>query len=283
MIKSMPHMLFPRYIGRDGRDFMYLTLRSVLPGSPLIPRVAPPEPNEGVWRTKGLPQHGFPYAIATTIIRPDSKHPEVHARVLKIDPRTVKIATEKSDGKETVLALSAGAKPEKGNTQLWLAPGSFAIGNVSPGPTAVALFAGEEAKPEALATATTLAGITDDDGTLVIAIADGPAGPSLRALLAQLGCSQVLIPPKGLDLRLGGSLDLGGELAKTPLAGTIVTIDRAQAPAARELFPGTPVVDPAVWQPLQAKRVRYFGKKVVRPGTVPTPAPTAPAPKSSAN
>jgi len=288
MIKSMPHMLFPRYIGRDGRDFMYLTLRSVLPGSPLIPYVQPAEPNEGAWRTKGLPQHGFPYSIATTIIRPDSKHPDVHARVLKIDPRTVKIATAhdvaKGDEKETVLTLSAGAKPEKGNTQLWLAPGSFAIGNVSPGPTAVSLFSGDDAKKtEALATATALAGVTDDDGTLVIAIADGPAGPSLRTLLTRLGCSQVLIPPKGLSLRLGGSLDLSGELAKTPLSGSIVTLGRAQAPSARELFPSTPVVDPAVWQPLQAKRVRYFGKKVVKPGSLPTPAPTGPAPKASAN
>ncbi len=285
MIKSMPHMLFPRYIGRDGRDFMYLTLRPVLPGSPLIPRVQPPEANEGVWRTKGLPQHGFPYALATTIIRPDAKHPEIHARVLKVDPRTVKVATEKSDGKHTVLTLSAGAKPEKGTTQLWLAMGSFAIGPTSPGPSAVPLFSGELPKADALANATALAGVTDDDGTLVMVIADAPSGPALRAILQQLGCSQVIIPPKGLDVRPGGSLDLAGELAKTPLSGSIVTLERAQAPAARELFPSTPVVDPNVWQPLQAKRVRYFGKgkKPVRPGAPPTPAPTAPAPKSSAN
>jgi len=295
MIKSMPHMLFPRYIGRDGRDFMYLTLRSVLPGSPLIPRVQPPEPNEGVWRTKGLPQHGFPYAIATTIYRPDAKRPELHARVLKIDPRTVTLGdshgvpkaspNQVSDDKSTVLALTTG-KPEKGekpNTQLWLAPGSFAIGPASPGPTAVSLFAGEQPKGDALNNATALVGVTDDDGTLVIALAEAPAGASLRSLLQQLGCSMVLIPPKGLDLRLGGSLDLGGELAKTPLAGTVVTLDRAQAPAARELFPQTPVVEPNVWQPLQSKRVRYFGKKAVKPGVVPTPAPTGPAPKSSAN
>jgi hypothetical protein len=273
MIKGMPHMLFPRYIGRDGRDFMYLTLRSVLPGSPLIPHVQPAEPNEGVWRTKGLPQHGFPYAIATTVIRPDPKQPQIHARVLKIDPRTVKVGTKET--KEPVLSLSTGTTAVKGATQLWLATGSFAIGATSPGPTALPLFTGEAATPATLGTATALAGVTDDDGTLIVVIADAPAGHALRALLQQLGCSQVLVPPKALDLRLGNGLDLTGELAKTPLAGPTVTLERALAPAAKELFPTTPVVDPSVWGPLQARRVRYFGKKPVRPGTVvPTPSPT---------
>lgn len=288
MIKGMPHMLFPRYIARDGRDFMYLTLRSVLPGEPLIPRIAPAEPSEGAWRTKGLPQHGFPYAIATTVVRPDPKQPNLHARILKIDPRTVKVATGPTP-KEPVLSLTT-TTVVKNAPQLWLATGSFAIGTSSPGPSAVALFSGEAALPASLATATSLAGVTDDDGTLIIAIADGPAGASLRTLLQQLGCSQVFIPPKTLDLRLGGGLDLGGELAKTPLAGATVLLERAQAPAARELFPGTPVVEPAVWQPLQSRRVRYFGKKVVRPGaptlsptSAPTVPPPAPAPTSSAN
>lgn len=275
MIKGMPHMLFPRYIGRDGRDFMYLTLRSVLPGEPLIPRVKPAEPGEGVWRTKGLPQHGFPYAIATTIIRPDAKQPNVHARVFKIDPRTVKLGTATS--KEPVLSMTT----PKGVQQLWLAPGSFAIGKSSPGPTAVSLFAGDDPTPQTLATATTLVGVTDDDGTLIVAVADAPDGVALKTLLQQLGCSQVFVVEKGLDFRLAGGLDLGGELAKTPLAGPTITLERAQAPAARELFPGTPVVEPSVWQPLQARRVRYFGKKIVRPG-VPTAAPTA-APTGSAS
>ncbi len=303
MIKGMPHMLFPRYIARDGRDFMYLTLRSVLPGEKLVPRVAPADPGEGVWRTKGLPQHGFPYAIATTTIRPDAKHPEVRARVLKVDPRAVKVATDKQP-KQPVLALAvttpgAGpapsgsapalstsapasvpvtAKATKPTTQLWLSTGSFAIGAGSPGPGAVSLFGGDVPSPGNLGTASALVGVTDDDGTLVLATSEQPAGVILEKLLHQLGCSQVMIAPKGLELRLGGSLDLSGELAKTSLpANATITLERAQAPSARELFPQTPVVDPTVWQPLQARRVRYFGKKMVRPGTVvPAPAPAQP-------
>jgi hypothetical protein len=275
MIKGMPHMLFPRYIGRDGRDFMYLTLRSVLPGPRLVPRVSPPDPEEGVWRTKGLPQHGFPYAIATTTLRPDPKRPEIRARILKVDPRMVRLEHATGGGSDrTVVSLSTPETP-KGETRLWLATGSFAIGAGSPGPGAVPLVDGEPAKGEALAAATALVGVGDDDGTLVVALADAPAGPALRAVLQQLGCSQAMVAPKGLDLRLGDHLDLRGETAE-PLAGTVVRLERAAAPAARELFPDTPVVEPAVWQPLQAKRVRYFRKaKPPKPGSTSPAAPPA--------
>ena len=41
---------------REQRDFFYLTLRHVLPGT---------DPPEQHWRTRGLPQHGFPFPVAT--------------------------------------------------------------------------------------------------------------------------------------------------------------------------------------------------------------------------
>lgn len=80
MIKSMGHILFPRYIQRDGRDFFYLTTRSVLPGAPIEA--------DAVWRTKGLPQHGYPYASAITALRLAGTDKRV--RVLRVDPRTVR-------------------------------------------------------------------------------------------------------------------------------------------------------------------------------------------------
>ncbi|KYF93904.1 hypothetical protein BE18_38525, partial [Sorangium cellulosum] len=61
-----------------------MTLRHLLPGPPLAPRAAPTEAGEGVWRTQGLPQHGFPYALAITEIRPDPARPGVRLRVLKV-------------------------------------------------------------------------------------------------------------------------------------------------------------------------------------------------------
>src|SRR5260221_5436699 len=76
MVKSMGHMLFPRYVHKDGRDFFYLTSRAVLPG-PTAPGL------EGdAWRVKGLPQHGYPYALALGAFD--------KLRVVRIDPRTVR-------------------------------------------------------------------------------------------------------------------------------------------------------------------------------------------------
>jgi hypothetical protein len=281
MIKTMPHMNFPRYIGRDGRDFMYLTLRSVLPGNNIVPSVTPSEKDEGVWRVKGLPQHGFPYAIATTTVRPDPKNPQVHARVVKVDPRTVKSlsasdaearadAAAQGKAEDTVLVFGSAPAPKKGETALWLSGGSFAIAIASPGPSAVPLFAGIVADAKALEDATFLVGVTDDDGQLVMLVSDVPAGASLRALAKKLGCSQVMVAPKGLTPRIGGSLGLDGEVATGKLYEPFAALGRAQAPSARELFPETPIVDPKVWMPLQQRRVR----RIQRPAA-PTPTPTS--------
>ncbi len=80
---------FPRFIRRDWRDFFYLSLRSVLPGSNLRPVVVPARKGEGSWSVSGLPQGKapFPPRIATTFIRPDAGQPEAVVQLVKLDPR----------------------------------------------------------------------------------------------------------------------------------------------------------------------------------------------------
>jgi hypothetical protein len=53
--------------------------------------------DEGVWSVSGLPQHGWPYAIATTNIRPDASRPETKVRLFALDPRA---ATSPGHGEE---------------------------------------------------------------------------------------------------------------------------------------------------------------------------------------
>ena len=65
MLRYMGLMNFPRYIDREARDFFYLTLRPLLPGKPLSD-LTDSNKGEGKWQVSGLPQHGFPPAIATT-------------------------------------------------------------------------------------------------------------------------------------------------------------------------------------------------------------------------
>jgi len=131
---------FPRYIRRDWRDFFYLSLRSVLPGAPLRPRVLPARPGEGVWSVSGLPQgtEPFPPRVATTFIRPDVQRPEAVVQLVKLDPRRLGYhAIAGSDRTPTVpravaTLMFGGYSP----------PGLVVRGKalVAPGPQALALL-----------------------------------------------------------------------------------------------------------------------------------------------
>ncbi|MDP9034253.1 MAG: hypothetical protein M3O50_05565, partial [Myxococcota bacterium] len=171
MIRGMGHMLFPRYIQREARDFFYLTLRPALPGAPID--VSPAAlPDEGVWHTRGLPQHGFPYALATCWVRGrGDANPAtgLRLRVLRADPRTMRpaVAPESKDDKPepaTVLALSAATR---GTLSLWWAHGAFAIGAAAPSEGATELVLGVEPSAPAAAIARAVVGVQDEDGMMV--------------------------------------------------------------------------------------------------------------------
>src|SRR5262249_41478802 len=121
MIRGMGHMLFPRYIHREARDFFYLTARPVLPGAPIAAEPGK-DPDEGVWRTKGLPQHGFPYALATTWVRAEG-HPDWKLRVVRADPRAMKVAAVATDPDPTTV-LGFAATLHGSRTLTW-SPGVF--------------------------------------------------------------------------------------------------------------------------------------------------------------
>ncbi|MBC7018169.1 hypothetical protein, partial [Salmonella enterica] len=68
----------------------YLTARTVLPGAPIAvgESVSPVDGEGGNWRVKGLPQHGYPYAVAITSVRLGADALDKRVRVLRVDPRT---------------------------------------------------------------------------------------------------------------------------------------------------------------------------------------------------
>lgn len=281
MLRYMGLMNFPRYISREARDFFYLTLRHVLPGEPIAARVTPPEPGEGAWKVKGLPQHGWPYAIATTWIRPDPKRPETKVRVLRVDPRTV--TANDSDSGDLVLALRTPAQPAPGKPGLWLTSKGFAIAPDAPHPGAEHVTAGTTDGPAAAAAGVDAAGmlVYAEVATAGDAAADGPM---LARLLKALGVGRVLLLERPLGVALGGDRDLAGH--PVPAAAASVRWVRRKAPGVRRIFGETPIVAPKVWYPLQARRVRYFRKPkpdersaeagATEPASaVPEPAPTA--------
>ncbi|MDI1451221.1 hypothetical protein [Polyangium sp. 6x1] len=261
-IRGMGLMNFPRYIKREARDFFYMTLRNVLPGAGLAPVAQPPVDGEGQWRVKGLPQHGFPYALATTELRIDAARPDRKARVVKIDPRTVMAGktTGQSAGK-TVAVLDAGAA-DAGAASLWASAGAFAIGAEPPVEGAIRLATGS---PNA-AVAAAAVGVNDKDGMLLYVELVTPEGASaadakaLDTLLKNAGCSTRLLLGKPLALALGGDTDLAGAAVHPPQGPTAVRLTRADAPGGRRILEDTPIVPMSTWYPLQQKRIRYFKK-----------------------
>jgi hypothetical protein len=249
LVRGMGLMNFPRYIQREARDFMYLSLRPVLPGADLAPVAAAPEAGEGKWRTKGLAQHGFPFALATTTLRPDRARPELRLRLLKIDPTTVKLGADGQQG-ETVVMLQNAAAPRAGEAALWWKPGGFALGK-SPGAGAVALLGAGAGGEAAL-------GI-DGDGMLIYAEVEAGSADAeaLDRALKGLGCTQRMGLAKGLAPLQGGTTALSGSPGKR-LGEREVRLLRAQAPGGQRLFADTPVVPMSEWSPLQHKRIRYF-------------------------
>ena len=290
LIRGMGLMNFPRYIRREARDFFYYTLRHILPGPSLAATVAPIEAGEGEWRVKGLPQHGFPYALALTEVRPDKARPEVRLRVLKIDPRAVRavaaadgVARSAAGDGAVVAVLGPGgavaAAAQGAPLSLWHSEGAFSIAAAAPVRGAVRLATGQDSAPAAVGAL----GVEDEGGMLLYAefvvgapgtapaparsadpAAAAPPDPRDAALLdgflKQLGCSSRLLLPTRLALALGGDTDLAGVPVRSPSGPGAVRLLRAEAPGASRIFESTPVVPFDTWYPLQQKRIRYFKK-----------------------
>jgi hypothetical protein len=277
LIHGMGLMHFPRYIKREARDYFYMTLRHELPGSALSPAVQPPLPSEGEWRLKGLPQHGFPYAIALTEVRPAAAHPTARLRVLKIDPRTVSVTKAISQSSARTVAVIEGGDATKGSAEgvsLWHSAGAFSLAAAPPVSDAVRIAIGPTRATSALAAL----GVSDEDGMLIYAeisgaAKEGPGGsatgqaPSasdaaklLDQFLKKLGCSAKIFLSQPLSVALGGDTDLTGAAVRAPTGPGAVRLVRAEAAGARRLFEDTPIVPFSTWYPLQQQRIRYFKK-----------------------
>lgn len=254
MLRYMGLMNFPRYVQRESRDFFYLTLRHVLPGENLASALTPAESGEGEWKTKGLPQHGFPYAIATSWVRPDASRPDDKLTVLELDPNMVELAKGKASEASIVLTLPPAGE---GALSLWLGPDGARVAKEAPAAKWTALVRGA-ASPAA----DSVAGLGIDSAGMVIyaeASARGANGGALiEKLFEALGLKQRLYLSKPLALALGGDRDLGGRAL--PARADALVLSRRPAPGVTRIFPETPIVPVSTWYPLQAKRVRYFPK-----------------------
>jgi hypothetical protein len=258
MMKFMALMNFPRYVNVEQRDFFYLTLRAILPGEPLRPRIQPPEPGEGSWRVEGLPQHGWPYAVATTNLRADASDPEFRIGLIKLDPKLVRVEQTAEADAKVVVELRGQSDTAPGELTLYHAEGvGFHIESEPRIKGASRITSGFPAGTPKAQDSTAAMGI-DETGALLYARVTGGQHPSgdgqrLAALLHELGCQAPLLLARPVATLFGNS----GEGSNAPGLG--VRLVRAEGPGARRLFPDTPIVKPTKWAPLQQKRVRYKG------------------------
>lgn len=298
MVKSMGHMLFPRYIHRDARDFFYLTARTVLPGPPLATafEVASAVDGEGgSWRVKGLPQHGYPYAVAITSVRLGADVAEKRARVVRIDPRTVRAEAGGGNGSAAgpVVAVFGHARAPSGaagatsrrraadagdfpvlaeGKQLWLGPHVFVLDQTPPA-SAIALAEVLPIGSPSAAEARAAVGISDEDGMLQwveLLPEDKPdavTAERMLQLLERAGCSSRGLVVGDVRAFLGGSLDIGAQPSTPQLVSA--RLMRTPAPGARAYFGSNEVVPQSVWFPLQQQRVKW------RPTLAPADKPSA--------
>ncbi len=259
MIRLMALMNFPRYINTEARDFFYLTLRHVLPGNAITSPLTPPEAGEGVWSTQGLPQYGWPYAVAKTTLRPDPARPETRVGIIRLDPKFLRVVQPGDASAKHVLDVAQPLGEGIGKTALYHDGSHFVIASEPP-PNATLITRGFAAAEAIMGSATSAMGV-DAEGMLVFVrftagARPGGEGVLLADLLKRLGCSTSLFFLRPLGATFGDQHDAPNAADIAPAAFG-VSLARAEGPGARRLFPDTPVVLPTKWAPLQQKRVRY--------------------------
>lgn len=263
LIKGMGLMNFPRYIQREARDYFYLTLRWVVPGENLPVAIEPAAEGEGTWTVKGLPQHGFPYALALSDVRPDKTDAQLGFRVLQVDPRTVtgeRVTTEDAPaGTKTVLVVEPAAS---GAASVWLHGAAFSVGESAPVKGALRLVTGAPTLDRGAG----IACVHGESGMLYYAELKGAAGgargslAAMSALLTSIGCTQQVALVDPLALALGDGTDLSRTAVHPPKSATAVRLVRTHAPGGMRFFEDTPIVPRSEWQQLQRQRVRYHKK-----------------------
>ena len=260
LIRGMGLMNFPRYIKREGRDYFYLTLRHLLPGEPLV--VPGAKAGDGVWETKGLPQQGYPYALARTEVPFGNRR----AVVLRLDPRMLaregKPASVGGDGQRSLGVVLRALAPGKSSAEvpsLWFSPGAFALGPEATVAGSVRLASGTTTNGAVAAL-----GVEDESGMLVyVELVESHVGPlpiaDFQAFLAKLGSSHSVPLAAPWQVLLGGDTDVSLKAARLP-EGDAVVLRRQPGPGSRRVFEDTPIVPFDKWYPLQSRRIRYFKK-----------------------
>jgi hypothetical protein len=273
----MRQLRFPRYIGRDPRDFFYLTLKPVLPGPDLVQ-----DGRKIPFRTAGLPEAGWPRAFARAEIgSPDGSL----TRLVRIDPaRAIPEPLADPSHVRALGYLSRPSRPLAAAARPGRPAGQTAStddASSSPAPGTRALFATRRrlgwrfavGKPERRATvlleapllsekpgAVSAIGV-DPDGFLVYGECEPADSARLSAGLRDAGVKEAIaLPAAARFVFVQGeryvAVDGTSEIKVDPRLDLAFLAE--ERPAADIMFPDTEPRPYRFWGWLQGRRVRYF-------------------------
>lgn len=248
LFNQMQLMQFPRYINRGSRDFFYLTERYLVPGAPLASAFSD-DPSEGQWQLADRAGAGFPYAAATTQVRPDPSRPETKVRVLKVDLKA--LAPASASEPRPMLRLSLPPLSSEGSALALEAGRVLLVDDATTLDSGVTPLMADDGPTAAGAAWGTIAGellvyvevVTARDAALDRAL--------LSKVLDALGADQRAFSQHSAAVALDGDHDLAGHPIDTRAFAApgrrVLSFVRQPWKAERRLFTDTPVVPPGTW------------------------------------
>jgi len=255
-VRSMG-MPFPRYSGRDGRDFFYLLLRPTLPGPHLA--VEGGAEGEGEFSTEGLPHAGWPHAFARTWLGDGE---ESRTWLVRIDARRAVPSPVRRDDMERPLAhlTAAGPVMRQDATDAIFArrhPVGWELLAGAPGEGDRVVITGPRLAQ--MPDADAAVGL-DGDGFLVYAERHDDPTP-LAETLAAAGVEDAFALPAQSRLAFAvpdGHAAVDGFGRDDVDADTSLAFYAEERPAAEVMFRDNEPQPYNVWGYLQDQRVRYF-------------------------
>jgi hypothetical protein len=246
MTEHMPLMSFPRYIGREQRDFFYLTARPMV-GELALPASWTTDAASNGWQW--AEDTAYPPALAHASITPFPSRTDVRIRLLTLDPRLLRPRTAGEPSKDVAPSntteldvVDAGSERKETETSkraLWWTNGEFVIALDAPGAAAIRVSGLHELARGASGVA--FVG-TDENGFLVYGELEGGVLSLPGDELARVGQCLHLEELTLLGRRIAFRERVG---AKPNQAH--VSLVRSEGPSARRFFEETPVVPPRVW------------------------------------
>jgi hypothetical protein len=275
-VKTMTPLRFPRYLGRDPRDFFFMSLRPVLPGPPMAVGT-----QRIPFETAGLPHAGWPAAFARAQL---ASSDGTGSWLVRVDPTRAVPQQVADESLQRVLArlipwADGGAGEGDGAAgggalAFYVERGPSMLRRYRVGPPSEGSLVVLRGPPLAQTPEARAALALDAEGFLLYAEADPGEDPEALALRMRRAGARQIMAVAGMTFVVDGKLVAvdGGREVEVPRGRSVALMAEARQ-RAQVLFPEVRPRPYRFWGWLQDQRVRYFPTGEPRfkapPGAVP--------------